>query len=526
MSSPGSDLFPDDPDGNRPLVTVARNVSTIYVAVIVDAILGLLILPFNVAHLGTAAYGLWALTASVTSHYSVLDLGYGSALVKYIAHYRARRDARALNEIASTLFFVFAILSCVAYGAGVLVAFHLDTLFNLTAEQAATGKWVLLIIGVNAALNFPFSIFGGVVTGFQRQHINAYVAITSSVLVVITNVFMLTAGYGLVALVLATTVVRVLTYVAYASNAYRVFPALHLSPALFRRERLKEVTGFSIYSSIIDWSYKLNYQIDPIVVGAFLGAAPVAAWAVADRIVTATQNLTGQLNTVLFPVIVDSDASDQSERLRQILLEGTRLSLATVMPIATALIVLADPLVRAWVGTAKPELLNSVIVLQILMLAVAIRVGNGTATMVLKGAGQHRFLAYVNMATGLANLALSVVFVRYWGLAGVALGTLLPIAFSAFVVLQPAACRRVGLPIRTAIVRSMLPAIWPALVVGAVLVLARNAMPLVLVAVLAQMAFGGLLYLALFIFAIGAHDRAMYTAKVLELFGRRLAPAA
>jgi len=524
VSRPGSDTFPDDPNDDRPLATVARNVSTIYVAVIVDAILGLLILPFNVAHLGTAAYGLWALTASVTSHFSVLDLGYGSALVKFIAHYRARRDARALNEIASTLFYVFATMSCVAYGAGAIVAFHLDTLFHLTAEQAATGKWVLLIIGVNAALNFPFSIFGGVVTGFQRQHINAYVAITSSVLVVATNVFMLLSGYGLVSLVLATTTVRVLTYLAYASNAYRVFPALRLSPALFKRERLKEVTGFSVYSSIIDWSYKLNYQVDPIVVGAFLGAAPVAVWAVADRIVTATQNLTGQLNTVLFPVIVDSDASEQAERLRQILLEGTRLSLATVMPISVALIVLADPLVRVWVGTAKPELLSSVIVLQILMVAVAIRVGNGTATMVLKGAGQHRMLAYVNMATGLANLALSIVFVRYWGLAGVALGTLLPIAVSAFVVLQPAACRRVGLPIRTAIV-SLLPAVWPALVVGVVLLFVRDAMPLAFAAVLAQMLFGGLLYLALFVLAIGAHDRAMYTAKVLELFGRRLAPA-
>ena len=202
-------------------------------------------------------------------------------------------------------------MSGVAYGAGVLVAFHLDTLFHLTAEQAATGKWVLLIIGVNAALNFPFSIFGGVVMGFQRQHINASVPITSSILLVITNVFMLTAGYGLVPLVLATGAVRVLTYVAYASNAYRVFPALRLSPALFRRERLKEVTGFSIYASIIDWSYKLNYQVDPLVVGAFLGAAPVAVWSIADRIVTATQHLTGQPNTVPFPVIVHHDASAQ-----------------------------------------------------------------------------------------------------------------------------------------------------------------------------------------------------------------------
>ena len=36
---------------------------------------GLVMLPFNVRHLGPAAYGLWILTASVTVHFSVLDLG-------------------------------------------------------------------------------------------------------------------------------------------------------------------------------------------------------------------------------------------------------------------------------------------------------------------------------------------------------------------------------------------------------------------------------------------------------------------
>jgi O-antigen/teichoic acid export membrane protein len=511
---------------DRALLIVARNVSMIYVAVIVDAVLGFMILPFNVAHLGTSAYGLWALTASVTVHFGVLDLGYGSALVKYVAHYRARRDVRAINEVASTLFCVFAIMSAVAYGVGALVAFHLGAIFHITPEQAETGKWVLLIIGIYATLNFPFGVFGGIVTGFQRQHMNGYVAIVSSVLVVIVNVAILTLGYGLVALVIGTTCVRVLTCFVYASNGYRVFPPLHVTPSLFRRARLKEVTGFSIYSSLIDWSYKLNYQLDPLVVGAFLGATPVAIWAVADRIVSATQNLTNQLNAVLFPVIVDSDASARGERLREILLEGTRLSLATVVPIATTLIILADPLIRAWVGAKKPELLGSIPVLQILAVAVAIRVGNGTATMMLKGAGAHRFLAFVNLGTGLANVALSIIFVRIWGLSGVAIGTLIPVAFSAFVILQPAASRRVGVPLRTVLFHSVVPTLWPGAVVGAILLFARGTTPPAFSAVFGQMVFGGFLYLALFVLAIGPRDRAMYGGKILELLGRRLASAA
>jgi len=116
--------------------------------------------------------------------------------------------------------------------------------------------------------------------------------------------------------------------------------------------------------------------------------------------------------------------------------------------------------------------------------------------------------------------------VRSWGLIGVAVGTLVPIAFSACVVLYPAACRRVGLPIRAVLARAVLPALWPAAVVGAALMLTRQISPVTVPAVAAQVAFGGLLYVALFILAIGRRDRAVYIAKALELFDRRLVPAA
>jgi O-antigen/teichoic acid export membrane protein len=335
----------------------------------------------------------------------------------------------------------------------------------------------------------------------------------------------LLAGYGLITLVAATVSVRIAGYLIYRRNAYRIYPDLEISWSLFRRGRLREVTGFSIYSSIIDWANKLNYQLDELVIGMFMGSAWVAIWAPAERIISGTQRLTNQLNGVLFPVIVDSDASQQQRRLQQILLQGTRLSLAMVVPIAAALILLAEPLLRAWVG---PKMLGAAPVLQILAVAVAIRVGNATSTTLLKGANCHRMLAWVNLGTGFVNLALSIVLIKPFGLTGVAVGTLIPIAFSAIFILFPASVRRVGLPIGYAVTHSVLPALWPALVVGAGLALTRLISSGTLLAVVLQAAAAGVAYLALFFaLAIGRTDRLLYATKAMELLGwRRLASAA
>lgn len=504
------------------LATVARNVGTRYLAIATETLIGLLMLPFNLSHLGTAEYGLWVLLGSLTVHFSTLELGYGSGLVKFVAQYRAQRDPRALNEIASTLFFVFSGLGILAYAVVIGVAFNLDHLFNITPAQAQTGQWVLLIIGIYVALNFPFSVYGGIISGFQRYDVNSVQAVITSVIVAMVNYGVLKAGYGLVPLVATTTTVRVAAYFVYRRNAFRVFPPLQIRPSLFRRDRLREVTGFSVYASMIDWANKLNYQMDQVVIGIFLGSTYVAVWAPAERIISGVQRLTNQLNGVLFPTIVDSDASRRDERLQQILLQGTRLSLAMVVPVAVSLIMLADPLVHAWLRRNADKMAGCIPVLQILAVAVAIRVGNSTGTTLLKGAGEHRLVAWVNMGTGVVNAILSVLLIHAFGLTGVAWGTLIPIAAASFFILYPAACRRVGLPLSRAVAQSVLPAVWPAFAVAGVLAITRHISSGTLLAVALQAALGGVVYVALFFtVAIGKRDRAEYVAKVTQVTRRR-----
>ena len=513
------------PNRDRLFATVARNTSARYVALATDILVGVVMLPFNLAHLGAGDYGLWVLLGSLTIHFSVFDLGFSGAMVKFVAQYRASSNVRALNEISSTMFFAFAAIGALVYLAVVGVALNLQHLFPLTAAEARVGTTVLLIIGVHIALNFPFSVFGSITSGFQRYDINSGAAIVTSLAAAGVNVWLILAGYGLVGLVAGTTTVRVLAYLVYRRNAYRVYPELRIRPALARMARLREVTGFSLYTMVIDWANRLNYQLDAIVIGAFLGPAAVAVWAPAERIISSTQRLTNQLNGMLFPAVVDSDAANELARLRQILIEGTRLSLAFVVPIATILLVLADVVIRAWLGSRAALVGGAIPVIQVLAIAVAIRVGGATGTTVLKGAGRHRMLAAVNLATGAVNVGLSAWLVGRYGLVGVAVGTLLPIAAATLLLLYPAACRRVALRGGLALRSAIWPALWPAAPMGLLLWMLRPVLPANLAGVSAGSAAGIVLYLGLFIgVAVDRCDRTRYFSRFRELLRRN--PAA
>jgi O-antigen/teichoic acid export membrane protein len=197
-----------------------------------------------------------------------------------------------------------------------------------------------------------------------------------------------------------------------------------------------------------------------------------------------------------------------------------------VLPVAAILMTIGDSLIYAWVGHKSPSLMGSVAVVQILAVAVALRVGNASGTVILKGAGEHRMVAWTNVLTGVVNLILSVLLVRRYGLIGVAIGTLIPVGFASVFVLYPAACRRVGLSPWSVAAQTVWPPLWPAVIVGGLLALIGHTAQPTLLRVAVEAAAASVVYLWLFLaVAIGRSDRALYTSKALEILGRRALPS-
>ncbi len=507
-------IWGDDPSA---VTAVAHNVSTRYLAYLIDAVLGLVMLPFNLSHLGMAVYGVWMLTTSFLVYFDMLDLGYGGALVRFVARYRAQRDVRALNEVLSTFSLVYAGIGAAAYLFVIVIALNLGLMSKLTPAQVETSRTLLLIIGANVAARFIFGVYGGVIVGFQRYHLNNLTSIATSLAVAATNVIVLLSGYGIVALVAATTIVRILALLVYRSNAYRTFPGLSINWASFKRERFREVSGFSVYLLLLDIAYKVNYSIDMIVVGAFLGASAVALWAPAQRLTDLALRLSNQLGDALFPIVVDCDTSQHAARLRRVFLQGTRLSLATVLPIGGGLAVMAQPLMAAWLGAGFAATGSLV---QILAFVVIVRVGAATASIVLKGAGMHRRLTLLIMLMGVGNFALSVALVGSIGLRGVAIGTAVPVALVALGTLFPTACHRVGLGLVEVLRYAVWPALWPAAISLTGLALISPQFPATLIAVALQLALSAIVYFALFLAAVGSEGRREYLRHVDGLLRR------
>jgi O-antigen/teichoic acid export membrane protein len=504
-------------DDGRQFGVLAQNMAGRYLAIGTDILIGLVLLPYNVAHLGKSEYGLWMLVASVTTYASLLELGYGGALTKYVARYRALRDPLALNQIVSTTLALYTGIGLIVYGAAAAVAFNLDHLFNISAGQAATGRTVLLILGAYVAATFAFRPFGTIPAGFQRTHWSSLVSVGTSTAVALVNILMLAAGYGLVPLVAAITIVRAIGLFAYRAVAYHTFPGLQVRPAHVRLDRLKELTGFSVYMLLLDVGWKVSFSSPPVIIGAILGSAAVASWTVAERLGQAALRMTNQMNDALFAVIVDSEAR-RADRLRTILVQGTRMSLASVIPVGGGMALLAHPVVMAFVGA---QFTDAVAAVQALAFMVIVRGGFATSLTMLKGAGGHRVATVGSLVQAVATVVLGALLVSPLGATGAAVGLAVPVAAVHLALFLPAACRIAGVRLETVLWEGVWPAVWPAGAGAAVFFGLRAAFGGGLWAGLLHLAAAVLAYLAGFALAMGPTDRRFYVSKVRQLLRSR-----
>jgi O-antigen/teichoic acid export membrane protein len=508
---------------------LGRNVSTRYLALVIDAVIGFLVLPYTVSHLGKSAYGLWMLTTSVTGYFTALQLGYGGALVKFVAEFRARRDARALNEVLSTMLVVYTGIGTFAYLLAIVVAYFLPQLFHLDAEQARIGQMVLLITAAQIALFFPFSVFGGVINGFESFYVNNVVGTASNVCAAVAQVVVLWAGYGLVELVTATTIIRTIPFVVYRWNAYRAFPEMRIRPSLFRQSRLRDVTGFSVYLAVIDWSSKLAYATDNFVVGGLMNTAAVGIFAIGSRLTEQMFKVTNQLHILLFPAVVQRATRGESAEQQTLMVTATRLQLAVALAVAGTSAADGDVLIRALFG---PGFDASVVVLQLLAFSVVMRAWMAMPSTVLKGTGHQRYVAVASAIAAVANALLSIVLVKLMGLTGSAMGTVIPTTVLAAGFVFPQACRVVNMATMQGYRRILWPTTWPAVLVIALLATTRHLLPVWEVhstlirstPVLLHIGAGALLYVAMFA-AVGLErdERRWIASAITQLRERRRA---
>jgi O-antigen/teichoic acid export membrane protein len=449
--------------------------------------------PFIVHRLGAANYGLWVLVASMIAYGSLLDLGVGGAVTKYVAEFRACGRSAEASELIATALRMYCAIGVLVVAGSIPFAMAFPHVFHIAPHQQNAARWVVFLTGVAVAVQLPAATAYAVLRGLQRFDLNNVISVSATVAQAIGTVMVLVLGGGVIGLAAVSIPLTVLTQVPMQIVIRRVAPDLRFGWRGARRELLPTVASFSAALVVINSGAVVKTKTDEIVIAGALPVATVAPYSIARRVAELPTLLTYQFIRILFPLASELHGSGDGARIRRLYVAGTRVTLALFVPIAIALMVLAHPFLSAWVG---PRYATDASVTVILVGAAMLDIAIWPAASLLQGTNGHRMLALFGATSALLNVGLSIVLVRIVGVTGVAIGTFVAAALEVLVVV-PFAMQRYGIRLAHMVREALAPALLPAAPAVCALLLARATVaPSTVPAVVLVGALGGLVYAA------------------------------
>jgi O-antigen/teichoic acid export membrane protein len=418
----------------------ALNVATLIASVAVSFFL----MPFLIHALGDRWYGLWALVGSITSYYALLDLGLTSAVTRFLTQAIAREDKVNANVIVVTGLVIFGGIGVVALVASSTVALGAGSFFDDPAEIALF-RSVVLILGADVALAFPFAVFSGLLVARYRFDVVSGVQLIALSARALLIVYLVSRGYSILALALITFGVDLSSRLALAAAAWRLFPSLRLSREHFRPEQARELFGYGKYTFIAASADRLRFHVDTVIVASFLGVGSVTHYAIAARLTQLFMDLMIRALGVLGPVFMRLDASGDRAQMQQTFLLATRVSALASITVAGGIIIFGERFIELWIGEAYEDAYWPLVTLTG---ALAVGLMQSPSVSFLYASARHKFFAYLSTGEAIANLGLSIILVQHYGMVGVSVGTAVPLLVTKLILQPPYVCSALALDLR------------------------------------------------------------------------------
>ena len=84
-----------------------------YVNIIANVVIGLVYTPVMLRLLGQAEYGLYSLIGSVMAYLSILDMGLGNTIVRYVAKNRVAGDKKFEAELNGLFLSIYSVIGVI-----------------------------------------------------------------------------------------------------------------------------------------------------------------------------------------------------------------------------------------------------------------------------------------------------------------------------------------------------------------------------------------------------------------------------
>jgi O-antigen/teichoic acid export membrane protein len=395
----------------------------------------LLLVPFTLAKVGASEYGSWAVFITLITVGSLLDLGLGSTVTKYVAEYSCKGRSDKVQTIIDTSVALYvAIIACLLCGSWLCSHVIINGLFRgISSVQTITVVSLWPLIFPIVAIDLFARPFVSVINGLQRMDLAQILTLVNSLGNAILVVRFLSIGMGLRGLVLAMLLSTMFASLGALIIARLLIPTLTVNPFRSELATLREICSFSLALYVGHTMALVQGHVEKLYLAHYVGVVPVGLYNMASEGASKFRRFPALLLGPVMAAASELDAAEEHQKLSELYFRCHKYIAVVAVPLVVFGIFDARLLVNLWVGSRY-----SVIALPFVVLLFANFVNQlgGPAWSITVGRGALRPSVYASLLATVLNVVLSLALIKRYGFSGAVLGTALPMIISAFYFLK------------------------------------------------------------------------------------------
>lgn len=361
--------------------------------------------PIMLGILGQSEYGLYKLSSSITSYLSLISMGIGSAVTRYLIKAREQEGKEAEERVLGLFVTIFQVIAIVVFIVGVALTFSLHYFYgdSLSPKELWKMRILVFLMVCNTALTLSMSPFFSLVTSHERFVFSQFMNILITCAVPVVNLIVLFIGFYSIGMALSSLVIHLivnLCYLLYSRTNLKIKARFKNMPT----HLLKEIMVFSFWIFVANVVTQLYNATDTVMIGTVpaLGTKAVAVYNVGGVFNTMVFSLAVGMSALLTPKtnkMVFSGATNAE--LTDLCIRVGRIQSYIITLVITGFIAFGQPFLHYYVG---PEYGESYWVAVLMMIPNLIPLVQSVCLSIIVAQNKHRFRSLVYLGIAVANV--------------------------------------------------------------------------------------------------------------------------
>ncbi|WP_028489254.1 flippase [Thiothrix lacustris] len=357
-------------------------------------------IPIIISQLGVDLYGLYIICVSLIGFMTLVDLGIGQTVIKYVAQYEATGQQDKVKPVLGAAFLIYLVIGLLSVACLYVSAPWLAAgLYELPVKQVLATD-VLRITAVPLFFSYINQFFLNVCRAYHRFDLPAILHNVGSLGGMTVTAGLLMAGYVLRDVMWGYAFIQFVAVLGGYVASVKVLP-IHIKPRpAFERHIFLEIISFSAYTFVGNFVGSLVSRADKLLIGVVIGTEAVTYYQIPFTIAQMANGIIHSLTHIAFPRFSEMFSLRDRVGLQALyrLANDAVFLISTV--IAVMLITVGGDFLALWITPDFSQ--KATVVLQVMAVYFFLHSNTVVGYWVLQGGGQAKLTAFMSVIDAIA----------------------------------------------------------------------------------------------------------------------------